>query len=376
MEISQKIRDETRDDDLKIALPVNSTVMAKQRTSLLPARLTAVAVFWFIALPCLPSLGISHAQSYDKTPPPLGRLIDIGSRRLHLYCVGKGSPTVIIENGQSSFSIDWGLVQPEVAKVTRVCTYDRAGYAWSERGPATGSVEQTTDDLHLLLRVAGVRPPYILVGASIGSLYAQGYQRRYPSEVVGFVLDDPAGEEGAKYLVNGKDMPIYEMTGADMRTAFKPLFIKPPHYDPPTQVEEPYDRLPRKLQPLWLWARQKFFAEMDVINDLITADSWRSEFIALRRRRLVSPHPLGNLPLIVLGRNQDDNATRQKDLRTLTALSRAGKLIMVENSGHAIHLYQPAVVTRSINEVVDTARRKRRPQETNGIHSAARENEK
>jgi pimeloyl-ACP methyl ester carboxylesterase len=274
--------------------------------------------------------------------------------------MGHGAPAVIIENGQSSFSVDWGLVQPEVAKVTRVCTYDRAGYAWSERGPATGSVEQTVDDLHLLLRAARVSPPYVLVGASIGALYAQGYQRRYPSEVVGLVFDDPAGEEGAKYMVNGKDMPIYEMTGADMRAAFKPLFTNPPRYEPPTKIEEPYDRLPPKLQPLRLWASQKFFAEMDIINDLITADSWRSEFIALRRRRLASPHPLGSLPLIVLGRNQEDNATRQKDLRTLKTLSSAGKLIIVENSGHAIHLYRPDLVTQSIRAIVSAGRARNR----------------
>jgi pimeloyl-ACP methyl ester carboxylesterase len=85
--------------------------------------------------------------------------------------------------------------------------------------------------------MAGVRSPYVMVGASIGALYVQGYQRRYPNEVVGLVLDDPAGEEGAKYLVNGKDMPIYEMTGADMRAAFKPLFTNPPHYDQPTKIE-------------------------------------------------------------------------------------------------------------------------------------------
>ena len=326
-------------------------------------RIGVGVLFLFVAVACLP-LVISRAQDDHQTPPPLGRLIDIGSRSLHLYCLGSGSPVVVVENGQSSFSIDWGLVQPEVAKVTRICTYDRAGYAWSERGPATGAVEQTTDDLHLLLRTAGVRPPYVLVGASIGALYAQGYQRRYPNEVVGLVLDDPAGEEGAKYMVNGKDMPIYEMTGGDMRTAFKPLFIKPPHYDPPTQIEEPYDRLPPKLQPLWLWAKQKFFAEMDVINDLITADSWRSEFIALRKRRLGLPHPLGNLPLIVLGRNQDDNATRQKDLRALSGLSTAGRLIIAENSGHAIHLYRPELVTRSIVEVVEAARQQRHPRRT------------
>lgn len=302
----------------------------------------------------------ASAQVVADPPRPLGQLVDIGSRRLHLHCMGSGSPAVIMENGQSSFSIDWALVQPEVAKLTRVCTYDRAGYAWSERGPATGSVEQTTDDLHLLLRTAGVRPPYVLVGHSIGGLYVQGYQRRYPREVAGLVLIDPAGEEGAKYMVNGKDMPIYEMTGADMRTAFKPLFIKPPHYDPPTKIEEPFDRLPPKLQPLRLWASQKFFAEMDVINDLITADSWRGEFIALRRRRLASPQPLGSLPLIVIGRNQEDNDTRQKDLRNLTALSSAGKLIIAENSGHAIHLYRPDLVVQSIRQVLSAARNKKR----------------
>jgi len=315
------------------------------------------AVWYIVILSCLIPCAISQAQNNATPPPPPGRLVDIGSRQLHLYCIGNGAPTVIMENGQSSFSVDWGLVQPKIAKVTRVCTYDRAGYAWSERGPATGSVEQTTDDLHLLLRTAGERPPYVLVGASIGALYAQGYQRRYPDEVVGFVFDDPAGEEGAKYMVNGKDMPIYEMTGADMRTAFKPLFIKPPHYDPPAKIEEPYDRLPANLQPLRLWAWQKFFAEMDVVNDLITADSWRSEFIALRRRRLAKPHPLGNIPLIVLGRNQEDNATRQKDLQSLTALSSAGKLIIAENSGHAIHLYRPELVIQSIRDVVSAARR-------------------
>jgi pimeloyl-ACP methyl ester carboxylesterase len=319
-------------------------------------------VCWLLALFCLLSFTAVRGQDVAPIPPPLGRLVDIGSRRLHLYCVGHGSPAVIVENGQSSFSMDWGLVQPGVAKITQVCTYDRAGYAWSERGPATGSVEQTSDDLHLLLRMAGVRSPYVMVGASIGALYVQGYQRRYPNEVVGLVLDDPAGEEGAKYLVNGKDMPIYEMTGADMRAAFKPLFTNPPHYDPPTKIEEPYDRLPPSLQPLRLWAWQKFFAEMDVVNDLITADSWRSEFIALRRWRLSSPHPLGSLPLIVLGRNQEDNATRQKDLRALTALSSTGKLIIAENSGHAIHLYRPELVTRSITEVVTAARTRSRYQ--------------
>lgn len=300
-----------------------------------------------------------HAQT-NATPAPPGQMVDIGGRRLHLYCMGSGSPTVIMENGNSAFSIDWALVQPEIAKETRVCSYDRAGYAWSESGPVNGSVAQTIDDLHLLLRTAKVRPPYILVGASIGGLYVRAYQRRYPEEVAGLVLDDPTGEEGLKYMVNGKDTPIYQMTSADMRAAFRPLLSNSPHYDPPTKIEEPFDRLPPKLQPARLWAWQRFFADKDIFNDMITADSWRSEFIALRRQRLALLHPLGNLPLIVLGRSQQDNETRQKDLRAMMVLSSTARLIITENSGHEIHLYRPELVTQSIRVVVTAARRRKR----------------
>ena len=318
-------------------------------------RLGLIALWFIVLVP----FDITWAQNVDKTPPPLGRLVDIGGRRLHLYCIGRGSPTVVVENGNGGFSIDWALVQPEVAKFARVCTYDRAGYAWSDTAPANGSVAQIIDDLHLLLRTAGERPPYVLVGASIGGLYVQAYQRRYPEEVVGLVLDDPSGEEGLRYFVNGKDTQIYEMTGADMRTAFKPVLAKPPHYDPPIKIEEPFDRLPPNLQPVRLWASQKYFAEMDVLSDLITADGWRQEFIALRQRRLASPYPLGSLPLIVLGRHQEDEAMRQKEFQELTSLSRAAKLIIAEKSGHAIHLYRPELVTRSISEVVSAARRRK-----------------
>src|SRR6476620_10663245 len=75
------------------------------------------------------------AQSTETAPQAPGRLIDIGGRRLHLNCVGDGSPTVVVENGGGAFSVDWALVQPEVARTTRICTYDRAGYAWSNPGP-------------------------------------------------------------------------------------------------------------------------------------------------------------------------------------------------------------------------------------------------
>ena len=100
------------------------------------------------------------AQVVDPLPPPPpGRLIDIGGRKLHLYCTGKGSPTVILETGAGSFSIDWALVQPEVAQTTRMCSYDRAGYAWSDPGPEWDSVTQVANDLETALSKAGEHPP-------------------------------------------------------------------------------------------------------------------------------------------------------------------------------------------------------------------------
>src|SRR5213595_1225165 len=104
-----------------------------------------------------------HAQwqlSQGFQPP--GRLIDIGGRKLHLNCSGKGSPTVILIAGGGAFSIDWNLVQPAVAENTRVCSYDRAGLGWSDSGPADETVEQTIGDLHALLQAAGEKEPYLL----------------------------------------------------------------------------------------------------------------------------------------------------------------------------------------------------------------------
>jgi pimeloyl-ACP methyl ester carboxylesterase len=283
-------------------------------------------------------------------------LVDLGGRRLHLHCTGSGSPAVIVENGGGSFSIDFALVQPEVAKFTQICSYDRAGCAWSDPGPAMLSVEQTVDDLHLLLRKAGVRPPYVLVGASLGGIFTRAYQRRYPDEIVGMVLDDPTSDEGLGYRVKGKDTPIYEMTAADMRELIRPLLRNPPLApELPTKLEEPLDRLPPKWQAARLWASRKYLADRDWVNLANSDESFRQEFIALRRERLRQAHSLGNLPLIVLGRPQSDNERRQKQLADLTALSSAGKLVIAKDSGHEIHLYRPELVVQAIRDVVNAA---------------------
>jgi len=122
-----------------------------------------------------------------------GQMIDVGVYRLHLYCIGEnvtGSPTIILEQGLGGTSAAWARVQPEIAKTTRVCAYDRAGMGWSDPGPEPRDAQHIATELHSLLHNAGIPGPYVLVGWSFGGLYVRMYAGKYPTEVSGMVLLD------------------------------------------------------------------------------------------------------------------------------------------------------------------------------------------
>lgn len=121
----------------------------------------------------------------------IGRSVDIGGRSINLYCSGEGSPSVIFESAPPMTGYSWVFVQREVAKFTRACWYDRAGYGWSDPGPNPRDGTTIATDLNQTLRAAGEGPPYVLVGATFGALYARRYQKLYPKEVAGVVFVDP-----------------------------------------------------------------------------------------------------------------------------------------------------------------------------------------
>ncbi len=301
----------------------------------------------------LTGAAVLRAQDSATTPPPLGRLVDIGGRRLHIHCTGSGSPTIITESGSSSFSIEWALVQDKVSAFTRICSYDRAGFAWSDRGPAENTVEETMDDLHRLLRAAGVAPPYVLVGHSIGGMYARAYQRRYPDEVAGLVLVDATPEEDAEYLYNGKSTQGILLTYDQLASVYAP-YIKnpPPPLELPTAVDTPYNKLSPELQRAEVWAERLWRSRVDMPHSWITAESWRQEFVGLRQLRLATPHALGDLPLIVLRRGRRTNDVLNQREADLVALSSVGKLVLATESDHEIQLYQPELVVKAIRDVI------------------------
>ena len=147
---------------------------------------------WLVCAAAL--CGTARAQDHEQ-------LWDVEGRRLFLSCSGeRHGGAVILEAGRGRTSTDWAKVQPEVAKFTQVCSYDRAGTGRSEPKlvgpPPPEDAGQMVEDLHRLLEAAAVKPPYVLVGHSLGGLLVRIYQTRYPHEVQSLVLLDPVHEEG------------------------------------------------------------------------------------------------------------------------------------------------------------------------------------
>jgi pimeloyl-ACP methyl ester carboxylesterase len=133
----------------------------------------------------------SIRDKFKITPP--GKLVDVDGHKLHYYCTGKGQITIILDH--SLGGIDGYFLVEELAKISQVCIYDRAGYGWSESSNKRRTSEQIVQELHTLLTKAEIEPPYILIGNSFGSYNMRLYAHYFPEEVVGMVLTDGLHEQ-------------------------------------------------------------------------------------------------------------------------------------------------------------------------------------
>ncbi len=309
------------------------------------------------------------------TYSPPGRLVDVGGRRLHLNCSGEGSPTVVLEGGAGDFSLVWGLVQPRVAAFTRACSYDRAGYAWSDPGPQPRTLAQIALELHTGLVKAGIKAPYVLVGASLGGLVARVFANQYANEVAGMVLVDSAHEDAIMMLNNkavrfrkmsqGRTVPpVQQHLPAGEPSKSEPLMaveeFKPfPPSDPRQKLGEPDQRMwgAGQNQKKYEQAPQGEFQYLP------------EELEQLYQQTAQHPQPLGDKPLLVLTRDaagyprapegmtvEEGNAARKRLQAELAHLSRNSKIVVIRDTAHEIHLDQPSVVSDAIREVVEAAR--------------------
>jgi pimeloyl-ACP methyl ester carboxylesterase len=318
-------------------------------------------VFFFMVIAIFATPVHGQQTPAPQAYPPPGRLVDIGGRKLHLNCTGKGSPTVILMAGGGAFSIDWALVQPKIAESTRVCSYDRAGLGWSDAGPAEDddTVEETVGDLHTLLQRSGERGPYILVGASIAGIFIQAYQRAFPTQVAALVFSNSSNRVGFK--AKDKEGLIWELTEADIRSGFPlpPSITKGPA---PTHEEDPFDKLPPDLQKVRLWLDMRLWQRSDPSKagpEIIL--SWRKEFLTEFEAMDTSKQPpLGRLPVVVIASDaaapESARHMRDKAGPLLDYLSSNTLHVTATGSGHEIHLYQPDRVVEGIQRAVSAAR--------------------
>jgi pimeloyl-ACP methyl ester carboxylesterase len=259
------------------------------------------------------------AAGAAQTPP--GSLIDVGGYRVHLYCAGSGTPTVMIVGG---FSFDWALVQPEVAKFTRVCTYDASGNAWSEPGPGPEpSCRGRVDEIHRLLTNAKMDGPYVLAGFSVGALFARLYAKEHRSEVAAMVLIDHA------YLP-APAAPLPISSGPDS----PPAVISATPIEIGVEDEPGLDKLPAGIRDLHRWAMSRNPARPDAkMAEACTSD--------------VGNATLGDLPLIVVSTANDSGGYPELQ-RSLLALSRNSRQLIAARSFHSIEISEPEIVIRAI----------------------------
>lgn len=320
----------------------------ERRVSSLFIYVSELSLIFFLVL--LTSLAAQSLDSRQYLPP--GELVDVGGRRLHLNCTGQGDPTVVII--PATFSFDWNLVQPEASKFARTCTYDRAGFAWSDPGPKA-TCRQRVEELHSLLRAAGVKSPYVLVGHSISAAIARLYADQFPADVVGMVLVDHMGflRKVTPEALQGPVPPLLPELPA--MPAIKPASLQP------VQPEEAYTKLPPKTYALYLAAlANQNFSRPEPTAPTMSREDMNACFAQVNATAEASQQPLGDRPVVVLTRGdfgQPEAAAQWKRMQaTLLSLSRNSVQVVAEKSGHLIHLHQPELGIDAIRAVVEAVR--------------------
>jgi pimeloyl-ACP methyl ester carboxylesterase len=277
---------------------------------------------------------LATRKDLARTPPP-GRLVDIGGYRLHLWCTGNGAPAVILDNGLGGSSVGWGFVQPEVARFTRVCSYDRAGMGYSDPGPSPRTARRIASELSELLARSEIAGPVVLVGASIAGFNVRLFATDHAERAAGLVLVDASHEDDAhdvpwmaRFVPLLSTIGIFRLSGVSFG-----------------QSDESLAPSVRQFARATRFRAAGYQAAADeIIHVGDSADEVRSS-----RRRLT-------IPVLVLtgARGADENWRRlQQDQ---ASLSERGCLIVAQQSGHVVQVDQPQIVVDAIRTVVETIR--------------------
>lgn len=312
-------------------------------------------------------------EDYSVTPemedllkryPPPGELVDVGGYNLHVNPQGEGTPTIVMEAGAGSFSLAWARVAPELAKETRVVVYDRAGLGWSGTSPSPRTANNIVSEFRRMLQKGSIKPPYVLVGHSMGAIYMRMYARKYPKEVAGMVLVDPgsedlpvaAGPAVAQSIEQGAKTAAVYLKQQGRKCAIGQFAMNPWSLPLDNQLPEEEAKQMQALQAgePWLW---------DTMADegLSAGTSWA-------QAGALDITGVGDIPLIVLvsdqvvglspdvALNREANTVWRELQLQMVSESPRGEFAVALGSGHVIQLDQPGKVIEAVSKVLLRAR--------------------
>jgi pimeloyl-ACP methyl ester carboxylesterase len=308
---------------------------------------------------------VAQKASADAFSKP-HQLVDIGGRKMNLYCSGQGGTTVVFDAPSGDAGWNWFKVQPAVARHTRACVFDRAGLGFSDPAKRPNTSENVAEDLHKLLAGAGVKPPYVMVGNSLGGANVQVYAYRYPAEVKGLVLVEPEHEDETRRLdkaSQGNLNKVYVMVAQQNNYCLNAAQkgIKPGSEEQMNCIGNPVDNYGATLGKAVLLSTIK----PDYWR--ATIDEWDAIKVSDEQLRKLR-RPFGEMPVVVLTRGvspyavpgkpqsalnkamEDENVAIQKET---AALSTRGKQRVVPGAGHVIHADKPEAVVDAVLEVLN-----------------------
>lgn len=302
----------------------------------------------------------ANARSY----PPPGELVDVGGHNLHLWCSGSGSTTVVLESGLGGFSFDWSFVREGISEHARVCTYDRAGYGWSDPVDSHQSSTEVAADLNDLLDGAGEPGPYLLVGHSAGGLYVRAFASLYPNEVAGMVLLDSSHENQGLRLAAFESLEEQQLGQLEMCSVFSPIGLMRVLGVHDGAIP---DDVPLTATEVEAWRGHLYG------NAFCGVVAREFETLMVETRQNEPPRSMGDIPLVVMTRDvtldevpeaagidaetlEDAGEIALGLQEELARLSTSSSHRIVAESGHYIHWDQPEVVIDLVVETIASIR--------------------
>jgi pimeloyl-ACP methyl ester carboxylesterase len=271
--------------------------------------------------------------------PPVGEMVDIGNYNLHMYTRGEGNgkPTIVLESGlgtPSSYK-DWEYIQEKLSQYTKVISYDRAGYGWSNSAKNERTAEQIADDLHQLLHEAGEKGPFILVGHSFGGFTQQVFAHKYKDEAAGLVLVDSSHVEQEGGSSNAEIYLIRALKEIGVGHLLELINMLPI-----------YDYFVEDKTSVHFF--HQHFYNSNQISEMQNMMTKSAEQV-----RAAQKAGYGDIPLRIISAEHEEYPEWTELQEQNASLSTNGKHLVVKGASHYIHLDKPELVIDTIIELLE-----------------------